>query len=447
MQAADRGVRIPGAAGAVLLEDGGEPRGIVGEMLERHRAVLDERDRFALLLHRHHDVEAGGAHLGDGGLQCGIEHLDHSAPFCAGLVPGEAEIAHQLVEPAEPAHVLVLVVLGELDEQDRLGIAAHDRIDGGLEHRDLAREAQHGAVDQLDRDRPELDDVLRGIHRRHEAAEMAGADRAPAEQRRKLELDLGGERERALGADQDMREVEIVAAGHQRVEIVAADPALHLRETRFDRVGLARGDGEQVARERNERRLPRQVGEVARGRTEMRMRAVRQHRVDRVHVLAGVAVAQRARAAGIVADHAADGGARGGGDVDRKPQPVRAQPAIELVEHDAGFDRAAPAGHVERQHMVEMARAVDDQRGIHGLAGLRGAAAARQHAHAFLARERERVLGLFDRARRDHADRHDLVVRGVGGIAPARERVEVHLAQEMRLEPPLEPRHDRFRHC
>ena len=66
--------------------------------------------------------------------------------------------------------------------------------------------------------------------------------------------------------------------------------------------------------------------------------------------------------------------------------PCGLQPAIELVEHDAGFDRAAPAGHVELQHMVEMVRAVDDQRGIHGLAGLRGAAAARQHAHAFLAR-------------------------------------------------------------
>ena len=136
------------------------------------------------------------------------------------------------LEPQQAAEVLVLVVLGELDEQDRLGIAAHDRVDRRLEHGDVAREAQHGAVDQLDRDRPELDDVLRGVHRRCEAAEMAGADRAPAEQRRELQLDLGGERERALGADQDMREIEIVAAGHQRVEIVAADPALHLREVR-----------------------------------------------------------------------------------------------------------------------------------------------------------------------------------------------------------------------
>jgi hypothetical protein len=82
-----------------------------------------------------------------------------------------------------------------------------------------------------------------------------------------------------------------------------------------------------------------------------------------------------------------------------------------------------------------MSGAVDDQRGIHRLAGLRGAGAARQHAHAVLARERERKLRLLDRARRDHAERHDLVVRGVGGVAPARERIEAHLAPELRPEP------------
>ena len=446
MQAADRGMGIPGAARAVLFENVGEPRGIVRQMLERDGAVLDEGDRFAFLLHRHHDVETGGAHLGDGGLQLGIEHLDHPAPFCAAVGPSEAEIADHLVEPPQAAHVLALVVLGELHEQDRGGIAAHDRVDRGLEHRDLAGEPQHGAIDELDRDRPERDDVLRGLHRLGEAAEMAGADRAPAKQGRKLELDPGGERERALGADENVREIEVVAAGHQRVEIVAADPALHLGEIALDRVGLARREREEIARQRNERRLPRQVGEIARDRTETGGRAVRQHGIDRKHVLARVAVAQRTRAAGIVAHHAADGGARGGGDVDRKPQPVRAQPAIELVEHDAGLDRAALAGDVERQHMIEIFRAVDDQRGIHGLAGLRGAGAARQHAHALLARERERMLGLFHRARRDHADRHDLIVRRVGGVAPARERIEVHLAQEMRLEPPFEPGHDCFRH-
>ena len=110
----------------------------------------------------------------------GVEHLDHAAPFGAGLVPSDAEIADQFGELFQPPHILG-VVLGEFDEQDRFGIAAQERIDRRLEHRDVAREPKHGAVDQLDRDRIELDDILRRRHRFVKAAEVTGADRAAAE--------------------------------------------------------------------------------------------------------------------------------------------------------------------------------------------------------------------------------------------------------------------------
>ena len=104
------------------------------------------------------------------------------------------------------------------------------------------------AVDQFDRDRRQLDDVLRRRHRLVEAAEMHGADRAAAEQRRQLQFDRGGERQRAFRADQDVREIDVVASRHQRVDVVAADPALHLGKARRDLVGLARAEREQVAR-------------------------------------------------------------------------------------------------------------------------------------------------------------------------------------------------------
>ena len=155
----------------------------------------------------------------------------------------------QRAEPLQAAQVLV-VVLGEFDEQDRFGIAAQERIDGRLVHRDVAGQAEHGAVDQLDGDRPELDDVLRRQHRFMEAAEMAGADGAAAKQRRKLQLDLGRERQRAFRADQKMREIDVVAAGDQRIEIIAADAALHFRKAPLDLVRLARGDGEEIAHQR-----------------------------------------------------------------------------------------------------------------------------------------------------------------------------------------------------
>ncbi len=141
-----------------LVEHLCEPLGVVGEVLERHRAVLDERHRLAGLLHRHHDVEARGAHLGDRRLQCGIEHLDDAAEFRPRSVPAEAEIAHQLAEPRHPPEILFRAGV-ELDQQHGVRRAAHELLHRRAEHRDVARELDHGAVDQFHRDRPELDDV------------------------------------------------------------------------------------------------------------------------------------------------------------------------------------------------------------------------------------------------------------------------------------------------
>jgi hypothetical protein len=52
MQAADRGVRIPGAVGPVLLEDAGASLGVVGEVFEADRAVFEKRDRLPVAFSR-----------------------------------------------------------------------------------------------------------------------------------------------------------------------------------------------------------------------------------------------------------------------------------------------------------------------------------------------------------------------------------------------------------
>ena len=54
----------------------GEPRGVIGKVLERHRAVLHEGDGLSFALHGHHDVQAGLAHLPDGLLEGGVGGLD-----------------------------------------------------------------------------------------------------------------------------------------------------------------------------------------------------------------------------------------------------------------------------------------------------------------------------------------------------------------------------------
>ena len=171
----------------------------------------------------------------------------------------------------------------------------------------------------------------------------------------------------------------------------------------------------------------------------MRGRAVGEHRVDREHVVAHRAVAKRSAAAGIVARHAADRRARGGGDVDREPQPLRLQPPIELVEHDPGLDLARPGMRIQRQDLGEPFRAIDDQRRVHRLPALRGSPAARQHGNAARSRDAEGARRLLDRAGNDHAERHDLIRRGVGRVTAARESVELDFADAFLAQRALEP--------
>ena len=59
---------------------------------------------------------------------------------------------------------------------------------------------------------------------------------------------------------------------------------------------------------------------------------------------------------------------------------------------------------------------------------------------------RDRALGLLHRLRRDDAERHDLVVRGVGGVAAAREAVEMHAAGHFRAQTPFQSGQQPF-HC
>ena len=164
---------------------------------------------------------------------------------------------------------------------------------------------------------------------------------------------------------------------------------------------------------------------------EMQQAAVGQRGIHRQRVVAHGAVAQRTAAAGIVAGHAADGGARGGGDIDRKPQPVLFELPVEVVEHDAGLDHARAVLDVERDDAVEVFGEVDDDAVIDGLAALRGAAAARRDDPPVVAGDRERPQRLVHGPGDHDPGGHDLIERGVGGIAAAVERVEEDVARDL----------------
>ena len=431
VQAADASVRVPGALGAVLGEDGGEALGVVGQMLERHRAVLDEGDGLSLGLHRHHDVEAGGAHLPHRALAGRIRDLYDAL--------GVAEVAHQLIEPIEAAQVLRLAVLGKLDEQQGVRRPTHVALHDGAEHGDVAGELDQRAVDHLDGDGAQLDDVLRRLHGLAETDEVADAQRLVFGDGRELQFQAARKGERAFRTAQQRGEVDRPRSRHQRVDQIAADTAGHLGEGVGDVLGLAAAEGEHVAEQLKSFSLPLRRrdappllgGRIVRHFGEARLGAVGQDGVDRQHVVAHDAVADRARAAGIVAGHAADGGAARGGHVDREPQARQPQLPVEIVEHDAGLHHAGAVDLVDLDQLLEVLAEVHDQRAPDRLAGLRGAAAARQHGHALLARDRQRRAHVVVGARDHHAQRLDLVVRGVGGVAPAAEAIEQHLALQL----------------
>ena len=65
---------------------------------------------------------------------------------------------------------------------------------------------------------------------------------------------------------------------------------------------------------------------------------------------------------------------------------VRFELRVEPIQHDAGLHDRFLRLRVDREHLVEVLRVVDDQRGADGLAALRGAGAARQDRHLLFLR-------------------------------------------------------------
>ena len=199
----DRGMRIPGAAHAVAREHLLQPRRVVGEVGERHGAVLDEGDRLRVALHRHHDVEAGFAHLRDARLERGVGRAHDRA--------GIAEIAHRLSSASSRAASVASSspwnsTMSRLSGSPISISSMVGAIDGNA-----APQLDHRAIDQLHRLGVECHQMLRRLHRRAEGGELADADHLARADRVQEKLDRGRERERPFRAHQQPREIERAA--------------------------------------------------------------------------------------------------------------------------------------------------------------------------------------------------------------------------------------------
>ena len=284
------------------------------------------------------------------------------------------------------------------------------RLDGRPERGVGQAQLDHHAVDQLHRRGPQLHDVLRGLHRGTEGREVDDAQHAGrAAAGPGCSVRRARDGERAFGADQQVREVDAAVArcraarsgcGRCRGCSRRRGASPWASAPRSRALVRMRQRTHRAARCASARAV--QAGHRAEVRRARRRTATRSHAE---HVVHHVAVGDGARAAGVVAGHAAERGLRAGGHVDREPQAVR----LELrVERGRARCRAPPsavraAGSTSSTRRRCLLLSID-QRRADGLAALAGAGAARQHRHLQLARDVDRrgdvALGLRHEARR-----------------------------------------------
>ena len=182
--------------------------------------------------------------------------------------------------------------------------------------------------------------------------------------------------ERAFGASQELREIRAVlrqqvlqgVAGHLPGEPaeLGADHAEVRRDQGVER-GTDRPGGGQAVTAQAPRREP-----LPRGGQQ----------VQAHHVVGRAAVPQGPRAAGVVANRAADARPRVRGRVRAEPQPVPSRGRGDVVQDRAGLDDRGARLGVHREHPVQVPGEVEHDAGADRVARGRGAAAAAGDRHA-----------------------------------------------------------------
>ncbi len=301
-------------------------------------------------------------------------------------------------------------------------------------------------VDALARDRPVL------AHHRHVVAggrgvREAGDDEGPL----RLgvdEPDPGAEHDDAgaLGADEGLGDVEVLLVEQLR-QVVAGDPSRDLREPGADRGEVAVAHVAQGGED------PTALATLLDGRVQLVVghrpdgeagAAVGEH-LELEHLVGGERAGavelghHRVGAAGVVADHPAEGVAvvrRGVGAVG---EAVLGGGVAQPVEGAAGLDPRRAVLGVDRLDRGEVLGEVDDDPDVARLAGQAGAPAAAGQRHAVLTARGDRRHDVVEGLRHDDTERHLAVVRRVRGVGGPAAVVEAHLP----LDPPLERRRER----
>ena len=435
VEAADGGVRVPSSAGAVAREDLFDRGGVLAEPFQRNCAVLHDGDRLRVPLDRHDHAQRGAPDAPHGVLPRRVFHSGNATPG--------AEPPHHHLQPVQGSRQRPRLVPGELDQQDRAGGRGRHRLHRGPERGVPPGQSEGRVVQQLHRVGRQLDERGHGVERVGQRGEPAHAQHPAGRHGRELELERAEERQGALRPDQQL--------GHRRpgaqeaVKVVAGHVTHHLGHPPLQLVGLPPRDSEDLGAEvgrgvGRRRTAPREgrdgVGRSSSGRGRVRRPeeghpTVGQGGLHLQHVVGHDPVADRARAAAVVARHAAQRGAAGRGHVHREGEAARRQLSVQVVQHQPGLHRGRAGVGVHLQHAPQVARGVHHDGAPHRLPALGRSRSPGQHRRALLPRHGDRRVHVVQRAGQHHPQRLDLVDRRVGRVEPPRQGVEAHVARHM----------------
>ena len=157
------------------------------------------------------------------------------------------------------------------------------------------------------------------------------------------------------------------------------------------------------------------------------------------HVGRGGPVRHRVRAAGVVADHPADGAPRVRGRIGPEPQPVTSGRPLQLVQDHPRLHGGDARGRVDADHLIEVPAHVEHDAGADRVARYRRAPAPDGHRHGQVTADVHHGENVIGGPREHDGLGDDPVVGGIGGVlGPAPRRGVHHVPAEGGPQPPDE---------
>ena len=365
-------VAVERAAVTEFVHQLGERAQIVAELCRRHGRILPAFPAVRLAGHKHHRAQRRLAHVPNAGrflrradvggwrigprLRCARDLFGFGARFFRG------PRAHLDQQEAHPGRELVQLL-------QRQSLAAHELDQEMVE----TLESDGLVLQRLGNGVGRLECIGESQHREHAIGRAGG------------QVESGGKHVDASAFRSNQRAGYVEAAlGQQLVQVVTGDAARNAGEPFADqhRVVVANAPEAGVDLALAAAAANDGIELLVAGAAHGHARAVVEHNVERFHVVHNLAAQQPVHAAGVVADHAAEGAARVGCGIGRVGQVVLLGGLAQAVEDDAGIDGGELAFGIERGEPVHVSRVVENDGDVGALAGQAGASAAGQHGGA-----------------------------------------------------------------